>query len=126
MITAGRHAETCPVTAPRRWLDAAAISSGPVFRKVNKGGRAEPRRLSEDGVRQILLRRAAQAGVEGSIAEPVSPHGLRAGFVTTASSAGVSDEEIMGHTLHRSLTTRRSYVRRAKLSQTSPACKLGL
>ncbi len=126
MIVFGRHEDTCPVRALRRWLDAAAITSGPVFRKVNKAGRVEARRLSEDAVRQILLRRAAQAGVKGSLAEPISPHGLRAGFVTTAYRNGVPDEEIMGHTRHRSLTTMRSYVRRAKLSQTSPAGKLGL
>jgi integrase len=77
-------------------------------------------------VRQILLKRAAKAGLNGSLAEPVSPHGLRAGFVTTAYRNGVPDEEIMGYTRHRSLTTMRSYVRRAKLSQASPAGKLGL
>ena len=126
MIVWGRHDATCPVQALKGWLEAGAISSGPVFRKVNKGGRVEARRLSEDAVRQVLLRRAAQAGVKGSLAEPVSPHGLRAGFVTTAYRNGVPDEEIMGHTRHRSLTTMRSYVRRAKLSQTSPAGKLGL
>jgi integrase len=97
-----------------------------VFRKVNKAGRVEGRRLSEDAVRQIVLRRAAQAGVKGSLTEPVSPHGLRAGFVTTTYRNGVPDEEIMGHTRHRSLTTMRSYVRRAKLGQTSPGGKLGL
>jgi integrase len=126
MIVFGGHENTCPVRALRRWLDVAAITSGPVFRKVNKAGRVEGRRLSEDAVRQILLRRAAQAGVRGTIAEPVSPHGLRAGFVTTAYRNGVPDEEIMGHTRHRSLTTMRSYVRRAKLSKKSPAGKLGL
>jgi integrase len=126
MIVFGRHEDTCPIRALRRWLDAAAIKSGPVFRKVNKAGRVELRRLSEDAVRQILLRRAVLAGVKGSLAEPISPHGLRAGFVTTAYRNGVPDEEIMGHTRHRSLTTMRSYVRRAKLSQTSPAGKLGL
>ncbi len=126
MIVFGRFEVTCPVRALRRWLDAASIASGPLFRKVNKAGRIEGRRLSEDAVRQILLRRAAQAGVKGSLAEPVSPHGLRAGFVTTAYRNGVSDEEIMGHTRHRSLTTMRSYVRRAKLSGTAPAGKLGL
>lgn len=126
MVVFGRHEDTCPVRALRHWLDAAAITCGPVFRKVNKAARVEPRRLSEDAVRQILLRRAAEAGVHGSLAEPVSPHGLRAGFVTTAYRNGVPDEEIMGHTRHRSLTTMRSYVRRAKLSQGSPAGKLGL
>ena len=125
MIVCGRHEDTCPFRALRRWLDAAAIEFGPVFRKVNKGGRVEPRRLSEDAVRQVLLRRAAQAGVKGSLAEPVSPHGLRAGFVTTAYRNGVPDEEIMGHTRHRSLTTMRSYARRAKLSKTAPTGKLG-
>jgi integrase len=126
MIVFGRHDDTCPARALQRWLDAAAITSGPVFRKVNKAGRVEIRRLSEDAVRQILLRRAGQAGVTGSLAEPVSPHGLRAGFVTTAYRNGVPDEEIMGHTRHRSLTTMRGYVRRAKLSKTAPAGKLGL
>jgi integrase len=126
MIVYGRHDATCPVEALKNWLETAAITTGPAFRKVNKAGRVEARRLSEDAVRQILLRRAYQAGVKGSLAEPVSPHGLRAGFVTTAYRNGVPDEEIMDHTRHRSLTTMRSYVRRAKLSKTSPAGKLGL
>jgi integrase len=58
-------------------------------------------------VRQILLKRAAKGGMKGTLAEPISPHGLRAGFVTTAYRNGVPDEEIMGHTRHRSLTTMR-------------------
>jgi integrase len=77
-------------------------------------------------VRQILLKRAAAAGVTGTTLEPVTPHGMRAGFVTTAYRNGVSDEEIMGHTRHRSLTTMRSYVRRAKLDGASPSGKLDL
>jgi integrase len=75
---------------------------------------------------QILLKRATEAGLKGTLAEPVSPHGLRAGFVTTAYRNGVPDAEIMGHTRHRSLTTMRSYVRRSKLNHTSPAGKVGL
>jgi integrase len=126
IIVYGRHEATCPVRALRHWLDKAEICTGPVYRKVNKAGRVEARRLSEDAVRQILLRRAAEAGIKGTIGEPVSPHGLRAGFVTTAYRNGVSDEEIMGHTRHRSLTTMRSYVRRAKLKTSEPTGKLGL
>ena len=48
------------------------------------------------------------------------------GFRDAAYRNGVPDEEIMGHTRHRSLTTMRSYFRRAKLSKSSPAGKLGL
>ena len=125
-IPRGQSPETCPVTALQQWLTAAEISAGPLFRKVNRGGAVETARLVPDAVRQILLKRAAKAGLKGTLAEPVSPHGLRAGFVTTAYGNGVPDEEIMGHTRHRSLTTMRSYVRRAKLSRNSPAGKLGL
>jgi integrase len=125
-IPRGQSPETCPVTTLQQWLTAAGISVGPLFRKVNRGGAVETVRLVPDAVRQILLKRAAKAGLKGTLAEPVSPHGLRAGFVTTAYRNGVPDEEIMGHTRHRSLTTMRSYVRRAKLSQNSPAGKLGL
>ena len=125
-IPRGQSPETCPVAALQQWLTAAEISAGPLFRKVNRGGAVETARLVPDAVRQILLKRAAKAGLKGTLAEPVSPHGLRAGFVTTAYGNGVPDEEIMGHTRHRSLTTMRSYVRRAKLSRNSPAGKLGL
>ena len=125
-ISRGRLPETCPVTALQAWLTQAAVSTGPVFRKVNRGGAVEHGRLSTDAVRQVLLKRAALAGVRGAWDEPVSPHGLRAGFVTTAYRNGVPDEEIMGHTRHRSLTTMRSYVRRAKLGGISPSGKVGL
>jgi integrase len=125
-IPHGRSTETCPVEALRTWLAKAKITAGPLFRKVNRGGKVETVRLTPDAVRQILLKRASQAGVKGTLAEPISPHGMRAGFVTTAYRNRVPDEEIMGHTRHRSLTTMRSYVRRAKLSKFSPAGKLGL
>ena len=125
-IPRGRADDTCPVTALKTWLELSEITAGPLFRKVNRGGVVERARLTTDAVRQILLKRAAKAGLKGTLAEPFSPHGLRAGFVTTAYRNGVPDEEIMGHTRHRSLTTMRSYVRRAKLSRESPAGKLGL
>lgn len=122
----GEHPETCPVTALRAWLKAAAITSGPIFRKVGRGQKVSPRALTADGVRQVLAKRAAEAGLKGTLAEPISPHGLRAGFITTAYANHVPDEEIMGHTRHKSLTTMRGYVRRAKLGRSPPAGKLGL
>ncbi len=78
-------------------------------------------------MRQILMKRVEQAGLKGGKwSEPLSPHSLRAGFVTAAYSNGVQDEEIMGHTRHRSLAMMRGYVRRSKLSSSSPAGKVGL
>ena len=125
-IVRGRSAETCPVAALSAWRSAAAIKDGPIFRKVTRWNTVSLNRMSADAVRQILLRRAALVGLRGTVLEPVTPHGLRAGFVTTAYRNGVPDEEIMGHTRHRDLRTMRNYVRRAKLGNTSPAGKLGL
>ena len=125
-IVRGAQEDTCPVRALRAWPRAAEIGDGPVFRRVTQWGTVGGKRLDPDAVRQILARRAAAAGIKGTLLEPATPHGMRAGFITTAYRNGVPDEEIMGHTRHRSLTTMRSYVRRAKLGTASPAGKLGL
>ena len=125
-IPRGRHPATCPVRALEAWLTASGCEFGPVFRKVDRWGGIETRRLHPDAVRQILARRAAAAGLAAPAGESLSPHGLRAGFVTEAYRAGLRDEEIMGHTRHRSLASMRRYVRRARLLDDSPAQKLGL
>ncbi len=126
-VPRGQHAATCPVRAVEAWLRASAIRYGPVFCWVTRWGTVEAGKgLSGEGVRRILLRRAAAAGIEGTHLEPVSPHGLRAGFVTQATKAGLGDEAIMAHTRHRDLKTMRRYVRRARLLDDSPARKLGL
>jgi integrase len=125
-IPRGTKPETCPVRALEAWLRASDCRYGPVFRKVTMWGDVERAALHPDAVRQILLRRAARAGLTVSGLERLSPHGLRAGFVTEAYRAGARDEEIMEHTRHRDLRTMRGYVRRAKLVGDSPVKKLGL
>jgi integrase len=97
-IPQGRADDTCPITALKTWLELSEITTGPVFRKVNRGGVVERARLATDAVRQLLLKRAAKAGLKGTLAEPFTPHGLCAGFVTTAYRNGVPDEEIMWST----------------------------
>lgn len=125
-ISAGTHEATCPVRALKQWIKAAGIRSGPVFRKIHSSGSLLKRQMTPDAVRQILLKRAAMTGLKGTRRQPISPHGLRAGFVTTAYRNGVRDEEIMEHTRHRSYETMRRYIRRAKLSAKSATGKLGL
>jgi integrase len=125
-IARGSTPETCPVSAVRAWLKVAEITDGPIFRRVTQRGTVGKHRLHPDAVRQILLKRAGAAGIEGTLFEPITPHGMRAGFISTAYSNSVPDEQIMGHTRHRSLPTMRSYIRRGKLAKESPAGKLGL
>lgn len=125
-IGRGRQPETCPVRALEEWLRSAELRYGPVFRRVTQHGTVEPGRLSTEAVRLILRKRAAAAGIQGTRMEPISPHGLRAGFVTQAYLGGARDEEIMEHTRHKDVATMRRYVRRAKLTRGAATAKLGL
>jgi len=125
-IPKGERRDTCPVRSLETWLAASDCHYGPVFRKIDVWGTVEPRALHPDAVRQILRKRAAAAGLTVATTERLSPHGLRAGFVTEAYRAGARDEAIMGHTRHRDLKTMRGYVRRAKLLNDSPVKLLGL
>jgi integrase len=122
-LSRGKRRETCPVRAVEAWLEASACQYGPVFRKVDRWGNIEHSRLGSDAVRDILRRRARDARITVPAGERLSPHGLRAGFVTEAYLAGARDEQVMDHTRHRDLKTMRGYVRRAKLV-TDSAVKL--
>jgi integrase len=125
-IPRGAAPETCPVHALEAWLRASSCSHGPVFVGIDKRGVFGLRALHPDAVRQILRKRAALAGLKVAKGERLSPHGLRAGFITQAYINGARDEQIMDHTRQKDLRTMRGYVRRAKLITESPAKLLGL
>ena len=125
-IPRGERRDTCPVRALEAWLTASRTTYGPVFRRVDRWGGIDHDALQPAAIRQILTRHAAAAGLSMSPTERLSPHGLRAGFVTEAYQAGARDEAIMAHTRHRDLATMRAYVRQAELTSDSPAKLLGL
>ncbi|MDD2058445.1 site-specific integrase [Pseudomonas sp. GD03860] len=87
------------------WLAAAPANSGPLFRRLYKGGRVGTTGLSGDQVARIVKRRAALARLEGDWAA----HSLRSGFVTEAGRQGVPLGEVMAMTEHRSVTTVMGY-----------------
>jgi integrase len=118
--------DRCPVRSLEIWLEASGCRYGPVFRGIDNRGVISNRGLHPDAVRKILAKRAASAGVVAASGERLSPHGLRAGFITQAYVNGARDEQIMDHTRQKDLRTMRGYVRRAKLVSDSPATLLGL
>jgi integrase len=121
----GLNPLTCPVRAMEQWLRRARIDYGPVFRRVTAAGTLEDR-LSPQGVWKILRRRAALANLTVHESERLSPHGLRAGFITEAYLRGALDEQVMHHTRQKSLATTQGYRRRAKITADSPARLLDL
>ena len=50
----------CPARALQHWMDASDSRFGPVFRKVDRWGNVEHRRLGTDAIRRILARRAGR------------------------------------------------------------------
>lgn len=114
---------SCPVRSVRAWLDAAAITAGPVFRPVAKGGRSGDERLSDRAVALVVKRAASAAGFDPAT---FAGHSLRAGLATSAAKAGKSERSIMAQTGHRSSAMVRRYIRDATLFDDNAAAGIGL
>ena len=93
------------------WLEAAPAASGPLFRRLYRGGAVSRSALSGDQVARIVKRRAALAGLDGDWAA----HSLRLGFVTEAGRQGVPLGEVMAMTEHRSVSTVMGYFQAGSL-----------
>jgi site-specific recombinase XerD len=74
-----------PVEAVRTWLAAGGISTGPVFRSINKAGHIGTEALTDRTVADLAKRYAEAAGLDP---DQFSGHSLRAGFLTSAAEAG--------------------------------------
>jgi integrase len=109
-IPQARSVERCPVHALAEWLRIGGITSGPMFRAVNRHDQASRRRLSAQAVALIVKSTVAVARGHGA-AEHFGGHSLRAGFVTEAAMVGLPTSAIMGQTGHRSLEMVYRYIR---------------
>lgn len=81
------------VAALRRWFEWGAHDGpeSPLFHRVSRHNRAVWGRLSIQGLRDVLQRRAAQVG----ITEGVSGHSLRVGSAVSLARSGASMVEMM-------------------------------
>ena len=121
-IARGEHPETCPVSALLDWLQAAAITSGPVFRHIGKGGRLEGQ-LTAQSVALVIKAACKAARLD---ATKYSGHSLRAGLVTQAAKNGVAVSDIMRQTGHKSTETVNRYVRKVQVFEDNASARLGL
>ncbi|MBM3289653.1 MAG: integrase [Candidatus Hydrogenedentes bacterium] len=119
----GSHDATCPVRALRRWLDAAGIEAGPVFRAFEIDGGLSPRRLNDRAVARVVKAAAKRIGLTP---EQFSGHSLRAGFVTQGYREGIAEGDIMRHTRHKSRAVMGKYRREGERFLTNLSAKVGL
>lgn len=122
-IPRGGHPETCPVRAVQAWLDESRVDEGPLFRSVNKHGLVMPTRLSDRAVAEVVKRSLVAAGRSP---RRYAGHSLRAGLITQAAMAGVSERAIQDQSGHKSLAVMRRYVRDGSLFRENAAAKVGL
>jgi integrase len=106
-----RGSVACPVTALKAWLEAAGITTGPVFRSVKKGG-AVGARLPAQSVADIVKAYAGRVGLDPAL---FAGHSMRSGFLTSAAKRGASIFKMMDQSRHRSVETLRGYVRDAEI-----------
>nr|WP_181377237.1 site-specific integrase [Ochrobactrum sp. LM19]AJW29878.1 phage integrase family protein [Ochrobactrum sp. LM19] len=100
-----------PVEALTRWLEAARIDKGSVFRKVDRWGNVSARALEPSAINRIVKRRALMAGLEPG---EFSAHGLRSGYLTEAANLGIPLPEAMEQSRHRSVQQASDYYNNAK------------
>lgn len=122
-IPYGSNPDLCPIRNLQSWLEAASITTGPVFRAVNRHGQVQVDGLSAQSVALIVKRLCERAGLDPA---KYAGHSLRAGHATSAAINGASERSIMNQTGHRSVQMVRRYIRDGNLFRENSAGKLGL
>ena len=88
------------------WIAAAAITSGPVFRGIDRG-RLSSRPLSAVQFIRVLKARCAAVGIDPDM---IGGHSPRRGWATSAGDAGADLRRTAGHMRHAKLETTMGYM----------------
>ena len=133
----GAHPERAPSARSR------IGSPSPGFTTVRCSGRSRATatsrpRASPIAASRSIIKRAVSAARDAArergntaLAESLDParyagHSLRAGFITSAAAAGVSEGDIMRQSRHKRSDSLRKYIRHATVFRQNAAAKVGL
>jgi len=90
----------CPVKALNKWVVAAELKEGKIFK------------ISDKSVALIIKKYANYAGFD---AHRYAGHSLRSGFATSTAESGAEERNIMAMTGHKSTEMVRRYIKEANL-----------
>ncbi len=119
----GKDLTTCPVESLKRWLEASALTSGPLFVSIDRFGRLGKRPMHPESVAMIVKDRARLAGMDS---DRLGAHSLRSGHVTEGHLRGISDRALMRQTRHRSAKSLDRYTRPKGVFLENSAAGIGL
>ncbi|WP_083392167.1 site-specific integrase [Bacillus sp. MUM 13] len=91
------HNEFCPVQAAKVWVKVSGISTGALFRSVDRHGNINDR-LSDKSVALIVKKYIWELGMDEL---DFAAHSLRSGISTSAAMMGMTDIAIMKQTGHK-------------------------
>lgn len=111
------HLTNGTADALAEWLAVRGAAPGPLFYRVNKGGRIIAAAMTPQAVRDMLAKRAAGAG---GIAK-LSPHDFRRTFVSTLLDTGVDIKTVADMAGHSSVVTTQRYDRRGERAKRAAA-----
>ena len=98
----------CPVEAFVEWINSAQLTSGPVFRAIDRWGHIAEVGLHEDSLTPIFRSTLNNAGIES--AELYSGHSLRRGFASWATSNGWDIKTLMEYVGWKNIQSAMRYV----------------
>ncbi|XP_060665648.1 integrase/recombinase xerD homolog [Drosophila nasuta] len=103
-----------PLAAVAEWVRAAGITSGPIFRSVDRHGNVGAEAMCDRQVARLVKDAAEAAGLDP---ETFSGHSLRAGFITSAAASGCDALRIAETSRHKNMDILRGYVRTENLTK---------
>lgn len=98
------------------WLKLRGDEPGALFQPINKGGKIQRRRMTSQGIYNLLVKRGAEAGVKD-----FSPHDFRRTFVSDLLDAGADIATVAKMAGHASVTTTARYDRRPEQAKQKAA-----
>jgi integrase len=98
----------CPVDAFTDWIHTAQLTSGPVFRAIDRWGHLSEVGLHEDSLIPIFRATLNNAGIEST--RLYSGHSLRRGFATWATANGWDLKTLMQYVGWKNVQSAMRYV----------------
>ena len=126
-VGVNRGSTLCPVRALQRWMDAAGIESGPLFRGVPRSAEIAPDAAADSitgrTVRNVIRGAAEAAGLD---ADRFAGHSLRRGHLTQGALNGAELNRLQTQARHADPRTTAEYIEDANRMETNTSRELGL